>query len=39
MALRPRKKNRRQTKVARCKRCGGQIRRNITRCKKCNEAA
>ncbi|MGE3822206.1 MAG: hypothetical protein AB7I30_22560 [Isosphaeraceae bacterium] len=37
MAYRPRKKNRRQGKYSRCKRCGGQVRRHIARCKKCGE--
>ena len=37
MSFRPRKKKVRQGKFARCKRCGGQIRKHIARCKKCNE--
>ena len=27
----------RQAKFSRCKRCGGRVRRNIARCKKCSE--
>ena len=38
MALRPRRKSKRQNKFIRCKRCGGQVRREISRCKKCNQA-
>jgi hypothetical protein len=38
MPLRPRKKKRRQGKFSICKRCGGRVRRDIARCKKCNEA-
>jgi hypothetical protein len=37
--LRPRKKNRRQGKFVRCKKCGGQLRRRVVRCKKCSEKA
>ncbi|QDV32642.1 hypothetical protein ElP_04770 [Tautonia plasticadhaerens] len=38
MALRPRKKSKRQAKYIRCKRCGGQVRRAMGRCKKCNQS-
>jgi hypothetical protein len=38
MALRPRKKARRQGKFSRCRRCGGRVRRDIARCKKCDQA-
>lgn len=38
MALRPRKKKQRQGKFARCTRCGGRVRRDINRCKKCSQA-
>lgn len=38
MPFRPRKKANRQSKFARCKRCGGRIRKHIARCKKCSEA-
>jgi hypothetical protein len=38
MPFRPRKKSSRQSKFARCKRCGGRIRKHIARCKKCSEA-
>lgn len=37
MAFRPRKKSVRQSKFSRCKRCGGQVRKHVARCKKCNE--
>jgi len=37
VAFRPRKKTMRQAKYTRCKRCGGQVRRHIARCKKCSE--
>jgi hypothetical protein len=38
LPFRPRKKSVRQAKYHRCKRCGGQVRRNIARCKKCSES-
>lgn len=37
MAFRPRKKKVRQGKHVRCKRCGGRVHKQVTRCKKCNE--
>lgn len=38
MPFRPRKKKSRQAKFKVCKRCGGRVRRNIARCKKCAES-
>ncbi|WP_261341618.1 hypothetical protein [Tautonia sociabilis] len=38
MPLRPRKKSTHRNKYIRCKRCGGQVRRKIGRCKKCNQS-
>lgn len=38
MPSRPRKKEYHQNKTHRCKRCGGMVRRNIARCKKCSES-
>ena len=36
--LRPRKKKMRQSRFGVCKRCGGRIRKHMSRCKKCNTA-
>lgn len=38
MPFRPRKKKVRQAKSHRCKRCGGNVRKHMARCKKCSEA-
>jgi hypothetical protein len=37
--FRPRKKKDRKAKRSQCKRCGGVLRKNQVRCKKCSEQA